>query len=137
MLLNEKFNRYCSEAMKTTKPFEVIYITGIITPTAEDGDILAFLALDDYSKFLFPPQMKKADSSDTEFIDLLVIFFNGINETYDRKIHAQSTIYYTNLPEPFHPAMSSVIMKDDKLLFEKELVEQVFQPIIKDFGFKK
>jgi hypothetical protein len=123
--------------MKTTKPFEVIYITGIITPTAEDGDILTFLALDDYSKFLFPPQMKKADSSDTEFIDLLVIFFNGINETYDRKIHAQSTIYYTNLPEPFHPAMSSVIMKDDKLLFEKELVEQVFQPIIKDFGFKK
>jgi len=123
--------------MKTTKPFEVIYITGIVTPTAEDGDVLTFLALDDYSKFLFPPQMKKADSSDTEFIDLLVIFFNGINETYDRKIHAQSTIYYTNLPEPFHPAMSSVIMKDDKLLFEKELVEQVFQPIIKDFGFKK
>jgi hypothetical protein len=123
--------------MKTTKPFEVIYITGIVTPTAEDGDVLTFLALDDYSKFLFPPQMKKADSSDTEFIDLLVIFFNGINATYDRKIHAQSTIYYTNLPEPFHPFMSSVIMKDDKLLFEKELVEQVFQPIIKDFGFKK
>jgi len=28
-------------------------------------------------------------------------------------------------------------MKGDKLLFEKELVEKVFQPIIKDFGFKK
>jgi hypothetical protein len=25
----------------------------------------------------------------------------------------------------------------DKLLFEKELVEKVFQPIIKEFGFKK
>jgi hypothetical protein len=33
--------------------------------------------------------------------------------------------------------MSSVIMKDDKLLVEHELVEKVFQPIIKDFGFKK
>ena len=123
--------------MKTTKPFEVIYITGIVTPTAEDGDVLTFLALDDYSKFLFPPQMKKVESTDTEFIDLLVNFFNGINETYDRKIHAQSTIYYTNLPESFHSFMSSVIMKDDKLLFEEELVEKVFQPIIKEFGFKK
>jgi hypothetical protein len=33
--------------------------------------------------------------------------------------------------------MSSVIMKDDKLMFKPELVEQVFQPIIKGFGFKK
>ncbi|WP_107037898.1 hypothetical protein [Brumimicrobium mesophilum] len=123
--------------MKTTKPFEVIYITGIVTPTAEDGDVLTFLALDDYSKFLFPPQMKKTESTDTEFIDTLVKFFNGINETYDRKIHAQSTIYYTDLPKPFHPFMSSVIMKDDKLMFKPILVEQVFQPIIKDLGFKK
>jgi len=123
--------------MKTTKPFEVIYITGIVTPTAEDGDVLTFLALDDYSKFLFPPQMNKVESTDTEFIDTLVKFFNGINETYDREIHAKSTIYYTNLPEPFHPFMSGVIMKDDKLLFEKELVEKVFQPIIKDLGFTK
>ena len=31
-----------------------------------------------------------------------------------------------------------VIMKDDKLMFKPELVEQVFQPIIKDFSdFKK
>jgi hypothetical protein len=30
--------------------------------------------------------------------------------------------------------MSSVIMKDDKLMFKPELVEQVFQPIIKDFS---
>jgi len=30
-----------------------------------------------------------------------------------------------------------VIMKDDKLIFKPELVEQVFQPIINDFGFKK
>jgi hypothetical protein len=81
--------------------------------------------------------MKKVESTDTEFIDLLVKFFNGINETYDRKIHAQSTVYYTNLPEPFQPFMSSVIIKDDKLIFKPELVEKVFQPIIKDLGFKK
>lgn len=123
--------------MKTTKPFEVIYITGIVTPTAEDGDVLTFLALDDYSKFLFPPQMKKVESTDTEFIDILVKFFNGINATYDRKIHAQSTIYYTDIPKPFQPFMSSVILKDDKLMFEPELVEKVFQPIIKDLGLKK
>lgn len=124
--------------MKTTKPFEVIYITAVVTPTVEDGDFLTFLALDDYSKFLFPPEMKKVNSTDNEFIDLLVKFFNGINATYDRKIHAQSTIYYTDLPEPFHPFMSSVIMKDDKLVFKPELVEQVFKPIMKDFSnFKK
>lgn len=81
--------------------------------------------------------MKKVESTDTEFIDILMKFFNGINATYDRKIHAQSTIYCTNLPEAFHPFMSSVIMKDDELLFEKELVEKVFQPIIKDLGLKK
>lgn len=118
---------------KTNKPFEVIYITALVTPTIEDGDIITLLALDDYSKALFPPAMKKVDGTDEEFLDMLVKFFNGINAKYNRAIHAQSTVYYTDLPEPFHPFISAVIMKDDKLVFEINKVKQVFQPILKDF----
>ena len=51
---------------KTIKPFEIIYITAIVTPTTVDGDILTLLALDDYSEFLHPPMASPINISDNE-----------------------------------------------------------------------
>jgi len=123
--------------MKTKKPHEIIYITALITPTLEDGDVITLFALDDFSKLMFPTAMKKADSSNEEYMDLLVNFFNGINKTYDRKIHAQSTHYYTDLPEPFHPFMSACIMKQDKLIVDPKKVKQAFQPVLNEIMKRK
>ena len=38
---------------KTTKPLERIYLTAFAKETIEDGLIYTFLALDDYSEYLF------------------------------------------------------------------------------------
>lgn len=116
---------------KTLKPFEIIYITAIVTPTSDEGDVLTLLALDDYSEFLHPPVATHTKISDNELVRILVQFFNGINSTYDRNIHAQFTNYYIDLPEALHPLISGLIMKDDKFIYDPKIVSKKFNPILK------
>ena len=118
---------------KTIKPFEIIYITAIVTPTTVDGDILTLLALDDYSEFLHPPMASPINISENELVDILVQFFNGINSTYERNKHAQFTTYYIDLPEELHPIISAIIMKDDKLIYDPKIVAKKFKPVLKAF----
>jgi hypothetical protein len=116
---------------KTSKPFEIVYITAIVTPTVDDEDVLTLLALDDYSEFLHPPVGTHTKISENELVGILVQFFNGINSTYDRNIHAQFTNYYIDLPEELHPLLLGLNTKDDKLFYEPKTVSKKFNPIIK------
>ena len=78
----------------------------------------------------FAPEFK----NDDEFIGTLVKFFNGINDNYNREIHAQSTTYIVDLPEAFHPIVKGIIMKEDNLVYNPQKVEQVFEPVFKEMG---
>ena len=116
-----------------TKPYEIVYITSFISESA-DGDVFTFMAMDEASEFMFPPVVAPEFKNDDEFIGTLVKFFNGINDNYNRDIHAQSTTYIVDLPEAFHPIVKSMIMKEDNLVYNPEKVEQVFKPVFKEMG---
>jgi hypothetical protein len=116
---------------KTSKPFEIVYITAVFSQTTDEGDVLTLLALDDYSEFLHPPVSTSLNITDNELVGTLVQFFNGINSTYDRSIHAQFSNYYIDLPEELHPLLSGLIMKDDKLFYDPKTVSKKFKPILK------
>ncbi len=119
--------------MKTSKPHQIIYVTTIIIPTQQDGEVYMLLALDDYSKFLFPAVMQPVNSSDQEFVDALTKLFNGVNEKHNPKIHAENTCYYSDLPQGFSETISTIIMPQDKLIYEPLKVKQAFEPVLSQF----
>jgi len=121
---------------KATKPFEIIYITSFISKSA-DGDNYSFMAIDEFSDFLYPAVMVPEFKNDNELVGTLVKFFNGINDSYNREIHAQSTTYIVDLPEVFHPFVKSMIMKEDNLVYSPEKVVKIFKPIFKEMGIFK
>ena len=116
-----------------TKPYEIVYITFFISEST-DGDMYTFMAIDGFADYLYPPVVAPEFKNDDEFIGMLVKFFNGINDNYNREVHAQSTAYIVDLPESFHPIVKSLIMKADNLVYNPEKVEQVFKPVFKEMG---
>ena len=117
---------------KTGLKHEVIYIKALGVSSSE-GDAIMLLALDDYSKFLFPTVTISPKTTDNGIIGLLVDFLNGINKTYDRKIHAQGTNYYTDTPQSINQLLSGALMEGDKLIYDAEKVNFEFKHIIEKF----
>ncbi len=121
--------------MKATKPHERIYFTSFGVKTQDEGDMICFIALDEYSDYLYKPFITPDFKDINDMINAFVSFFNGINENYNRKIHAQSTIFITDLDPEIHPIAKSIIMKEDSLVYNPEKTKKKLEPIIKKMGF--
>lgn len=59
--------------MKTTRPLELVYFFLFPTQTADKGTVYTFIALDDYSQFLFFLGIE-TDLSERSIIDNIIAF---------------------------------------------------------------
>lgn len=113
---------------KTTRPLERIYLTVISTDTEDDGTIFTFLAIDDFSKYLF---LLGVDKTFTE-----QIIFDNITKLMNHKDFGHRLTDKFTLVMPFgehiEKQINSIINSyKGSLIFDAKLVNRKIQPVLK------
>lgn len=121
---------------RPTKLYERVFITGFISNTKEDGEILTLLGMDGLSFKLHDPVFVKKFQAIEDIADMMVQMFNAINKDYKRNIHAQSTEYITDLSKDFHPFMKAMMMKEDTLVYDPIATQKAFKDVFELMGIK-
>lgn len=99
--------------------------------TEDGGYIVTYMAMDDFSSYLYPPMVVPSAETDNELIETLVNFYNSIMEKYNPSIHAPKTTFTTHLPEPVNMILKSIILPKYSLVSDPKKVKNKFQPIFK------
>ena len=102
-----------------------------MTETADNEFTVTYMAMDDFSSFLYPPLIVASAKTDNELIDTLINFYHSIMKDYNSSIHSQSTMFITHLPEPVNNILKSNIKKGDKLISDSTMVKNKFEPVFK------
>jgi hypothetical protein len=118
-----------------TKPFEHIYVYLTGFKTIADGDIMALLCMDGYSKYAFSPVMAKAPKTDEELVETIDKCFKDILKQHKPKIHSKGTTFITNLPTELEPHISSLLEPNHIIIINEALTKKEIQPVVK--GLRK
>ena len=102
--------------------------------TDDNEFIVTYMAMDDYSSFLYPPLVVASAKTDNELIETLVKFYNSIIDNYNSSIHAQNITFITHLPQPVNDLLKAIIMPNDNLIADSIRVQKIFEPIFKMMG---
>lgn len=114
---------------KTTKPFEVVYITFFSHQIANGDFMFSLIALDDFTENILHIHSFKETTDLNELIGNLVKFVNGVQEKYEPNIHANSTTYYSNLPPDLQHLLKSMIRTHSTLVDDPKRVKEKFKPV--------
>ena len=113
-----------------TKPFEHIYVYLTGFKTIADGDIMALLSMDGYSKFAFSPVMVKAPKTDAELLEPIDKCFKDILKQHKPQIHSRGITFITNLPADLEPHISSLLEPNHIIIINEALTKREIQPVV-------
>jgi len=117
----------------TTRPLERIYITAFGKETIEDGIVYTFLALDDYSEYLFMLGTERVLNEKT--------LLNNITNLLNKKDFCKNLTNKFTLILPFGNDIKNEIdtiisSYNGNVIFDEKLVSKKFKPVFKVFkGF--
>ncbi|PKP22881.1 MAG: hypothetical protein CVU05_01980 [Bacteroidetes bacterium HGW-Bacteroidetes-21] len=115
-----------------TIPFEHIYVYLTGFKTIADGDIMALLSMDGYSKYAFSPVMAKAPKTDAELLENIDKCFNEILKQHKPQIHSKGITFITNLPADLEPHISSLLKPNHIIIFNEALTKKEIQPVVSE-----
>ena len=114
---------------KTTKPLERIYLTAFGKETIEDGIVYTFLALDDYSEYLFMLGTERVLNEQT--------LLNNIINLLNKKEFYQNLNGKFTLVLPFGDDIKNEISTilspyNGSVIFNNKFVSAKFKPVFKE-----
>jgi len=114
--------------MKATKPLEVIYIY-VSASKIQEGDMMLFFALDEFSQFAFKPIIGKYPKDDQNLQENIRKLFKNIFKN-KKPHHAKSSTIITNLPVETHSFINEITNNKHLIIFDPEKAEKMTKPIL-------
>jgi hypothetical protein len=116
--------------MKTTKPLELVYFSVFPTPTKDEGTVYTFIALDDYSEFLFLIGTE-TDLNERSIVDNIIRFTQNKDFAgrYDNKPFTLMLPFEKDsIP---HDLVTDILkLLHGSVIYDQETVSKKIQPVL-------